>query len=503
MDIFKLFRKNFKSKNEVIVNFEKIKSTKDISNIKEFISVDIETTGLSPCEDKILEIGAVHYKEGKIVNEFNMLINPGIPISSRITSINGINNEMVRDELYEYEVIKLFYNFLKVPMESGIMFCAHNASFDFGFLEYAFKRGGISVNLKYMDTLQLSRIYIDNIRNYKQITLEEYFDIENKNSHRALSDAKACAQIFEQLIKISGSRNDNGSIDFRKEKNIPTKDELHVCAYIQYLLKDNRAGLETISFYRNSSKYVDIRVNGVNFLKFKINRKGKYIICNKEKVTLNEFIYESCTDTEGGSNYVRIFFSNPSLLNKLQEYIVENYNAGLDTWQNILEFGLDDNYEEYLANSTSLNDTEVEKLLREAEKIDESINVKVKEKIEINQIKLTKSMIRTPLSEIENINDWEKGFDEGFSFYEEGELERKAGNISNSIYLFDIARKKGYNSPALYKSYALAYRKLKDFENEILILQEGIERDERYRGSLEARLDKAIELLYRKQNSKK
>lgn len=290
---------------------------------------------------------------------------------------------------------------------------------------------------------------------------------------------------------------------FRNEKNIPSNEELQVCAYIQYLLKESGIGVETISFYRNSSKYVDTRVNGVNFLRFKISQKRKYIICKKEKINLDEFIYESCTDTEGGTNYVRIFFSNPSLLRKLQEYILESYDEGIEAWQNILEYGLDEDYDEYLSNSTILDDIEVEKLLKEAEKIDELIDVKIQEKIKIDQIILTKKMTRMPLSEIENIDNWQRGFEKGFSFYEEGEYERKAGNISNSIYLFDIARSKGYRSPALYQSYALAYRKIKDFENEILILQEGIERDERYRGSLEARLDKAIELLYKKQNPKK
>lgn len=172
MDIFKLFRRSPRAENEVVINFEKLKSNKNISNIKEFIAVDIETTGLSPYEDKILEIAAVHYKEGKVVDEFNMLINPRIPISTRITSINGIDNEMVRNELDECEVIRLFYNFLKLPIEREIIFCAHNANFDFGFLEYAFKRSGISITLKYADTLQLSRKYIKNIRNYKQTTLE-------------------------------------------------------------------------------------------------------------------------------------------------------------------------------------------------------------------------------------------------------------------------------------------------------------------------------------------
>src|SRR5690554_1850686 len=83
---------------------------------------------------------------------------------------------------------------------------------------------------------------------------------------------------------------------------------------------------------------------------------------------------------------------------------------------------------------------------------------------------------RIPISKIENLNDWDKGFEAGFKYWEQGENERKKGNIDKAISLFDTARAKGYFAPALYRSYALAYRKLKDIENEYLILVERITR---------------------------
>jgi tetratricopeptide (TPR) repeat protein len=83
---------------------------------------------------------------------------------------------------------------------------------------------------------------------------------------------------------------------------------------------------------------------------------------------------------------------------------------------------------------------------------------------------------RVPLSQIRNKNDWEKGFDDGFKYWEQGDAERKTGNIEEAIRLFDKARYNGYFAPALYNSYAMAYRKLGDLDNEIDILTEGIER---------------------------
>ncbi len=83
---------------------------------------------------------------------------------------------------------------------------------------------------------------------------------------------------------------------------------------------------------------------------------------------------------------------------------------------------------------------------------------------------------RVPLEKIENLNNWDKGFDKGYKFWEQGDELRKSGNIENSIKLFDKARYFGYNAPVLYDSYAMAYRKMKDYDNEIEILHEGIKR---------------------------
>lgn len=83
---------------------------------------------------------------------------------------------------------------------------------------------------------------------------------------------------------------------------------------------------------------------------------------------------------------------------------------------------------------------------------------------------------RVSLSQIKNLNDSDKGFDAGHKYWEQGDDERKIGNLKEAICLFDKARYNGYFAPALYTSYAMAYRKLKDLDNEIAILDEAIER---------------------------
>lgn len=100
-----------------------------------------------------------------------------------------------------------------------------------------------------------------------------------------------------------------------------------------------------------------------------------------------------------------------------------------------------------------------------------NVEIEISKQIEINPVNN-----RISLSQIRNKNDWEKGFDEGFIYWEQGDDARKTGNLEEAIRLFDKARNNGYFAPVLYNSYAMAYRKLKDLDNEIDILTEGIER---------------------------
>jgi len=116
---------------------------------------------------------------------------------------------------------------------------------------------------------------------------------------------------------------------------------------------------------------------------------------------------------------------------------------------------------------------------------------------------------RVPLSEVRNRYDREKGFDEGFEIWKEGEAERKNGNIKKAIQLFDLARYHGYLAPVLYDSYAVLYRKINDLYNEIDILNEAIEvlRTEKRDNSeliikYEERKKKAVEKLRKRARRK-
>ena len=107
------------------------------------------------------------------------------------------------------------------------------------------------------------------------------------------------------------------------------------------------------------------------------------------------------------------------------------------------------------------------------------------------------------MAQIKNRGNWDRGFDDGYPYWEQGETARKDGHIDEAILLFDKARYNGYEAPALYESYAKAYRTIKDYSNEIVILEEGMERLPNQTGIFEARRDKALKLLYTKQESER
>jgi DNA polymerase-3 subunit alpha (Gram-positive type) len=100
---------------------------------------DFETTGLDTRRSRIIEIGAIKYLNRKEIDRFSYLINPGIPISQEITSITGIDNDMIEGKPDFQKVLPEFHDFLR-----GCVGLAHNAEFDVSMLFYESNRLGIA-----------------------------------------------------------------------------------------------------------------------------------------------------------------------------------------------------------------------------------------------------------------------------------------------------------------------------------------------------------------------
>lgn len=162
----------------------------------EFVVFDLETTGTDAEKDEITEIGAVKIKNGKISETFTTLVKPKQSISELITSITGIDDEMVKDAPSFGDVLPDFFKFT-----DKTILVAHNADFDCKFIKHHSKAFDYYFDNRIIDTLQLSRDTVTGLSNYKLNTVCDHFGIKFLH-HRAMSDAYATAEMFIELIKI-------------------------------------------------------------------------------------------------------------------------------------------------------------------------------------------------------------------------------------------------------------------------------------------------------------
>lgn len=163
---------------------------------KTFVVFDLETTGLNPEKDGITEIAAVKIVNGRIIETFTTLVNPGMEIPEENTQITGITNEMVKNERKFSEIIGDFYKFTR---GDDVILVAHNASFDMGFLNKQAELNNYLFDNTVLDTYVLARQKVQ-LSKYKLANLCENFQIPLIGAHRALNDAIATAKLFMKLF---------------------------------------------------------------------------------------------------------------------------------------------------------------------------------------------------------------------------------------------------------------------------------------------------------------
>lgn len=177
-----------------------------------FVVFDIETTGLSKETESITEIGAVKVVDGKIIDRFSTFVNPERPIPAEITKLTGITNEMVADAPVITEILPKFLEFCQ-----DAVLVAHNANFDTGFIRLnAERKCGIEVKNTVLDTLELSRSLLPELKKHKLDIVCEQLGVSLEGHHRAVNDAEATAEVFLKFI------------DMLVEKEIYKVDDINV-----------------------------------------------------------------------------------------------------------------------------------------------------------------------------------------------------------------------------------------------------------------------------------
>lgn len=162
-----------------------------------FIVLDFETTGNSPREDDIIQIGAVTIDDGHITNRFSTFVKPGKPIPEFISNLTGITDEMVASAPALEDVLPTLLRLL-----DNRVFVAHNAMFDLAFLQEALHRQGYFPYDGYvLDTVELARFLLPTQGSYRLVELADDFNIPHSHPHRADCDAEATAHLFLLLLQ--------------------------------------------------------------------------------------------------------------------------------------------------------------------------------------------------------------------------------------------------------------------------------------------------------------
>lgn len=500
-----------------LANAEKVQASEKVVEAlaSRYIAFDTETTGLNPVSDRIIEIGAVLFENGEAVDSFHSLINARVAISRGAAAVNHITNDMISKAPAEGVVYPGLIQFMGNVLQGETIVCAHNAKFDMDFLCNTLSRLGYSCDIRYVDTLSLSRKCVKGLVNYKQDTVAEHFGIINTSAHRASSDAEVCGRILNELLRIEKVNLEK--VRVQREKTALKDEELEVCAFIQDVIVRNGGDIAWLRFHKQSSGHIDVSYL-YSILKFKFAKKGKYMIVEKNTANVLGIEVEPCPTSEDAL-CGRCFFDDPDDLKVLEKYIYDRY-VGIR--KSAHEYMNQSAYcrksaEECIATFCLLSDADIQRLLanaveRKGQRVlsEEKKVVTQKKAGTVKKTKLSQDIAihavngRVPISEIKNQNNWDKGFDAGYKYWEEGDRMRKDGDLEGAIRLFDKARYHGYLAPVLYESYGMAYRKLKDYDNEVAVLEEGILRfkegslganDEAIIAKLETRRNKALELL--------
>jgi DNA polymerase III epsilon subunit family exonuclease len=164
----------------------------------DFVIVDVETTGWTPGEARITEIGAVKISAGHPLGQFSSLVNPGGAMPEQVVALTGISDAMVAAAPPLAEVLPAFLAFAR-----GCVLTAHNAPFDVGFLMAACRACDLPwPDFPVVDTVELARWVLgeDEVPNCKLSTLAAFFGARTTPRHRALADALATADVLMGLL---------------------------------------------------------------------------------------------------------------------------------------------------------------------------------------------------------------------------------------------------------------------------------------------------------------
>lgn len=167
-----------------------------------YIALDLETTGLNPKRDRIIEIGAVRVEDGAEQGIFHQMVNPHRKLEERITELTGITDEMVEDAPDIGDIIGPFLDFCgELPL------LGHHIIFDYSFLKQAAVNAGIDFQRDGIDTLKLCRLFMPAGEKKNLEAACAWYQVKWQGAHRALGDARDADALYRQTVLCHGEEN--------------------------------------------------------------------------------------------------------------------------------------------------------------------------------------------------------------------------------------------------------------------------------------------------------
>mgnify|MGYP006083005221 CR=1 FL=1 len=182
-----------------------------------YIVYDFETSGFNPYYDDIIEIGA----KDNFGNQFNVLLNTKLILSNKIVELTGITNTMLKNKgVCKFDGLKKFLDFIYLFDYDNTYLIAHNNdAFDFLFLKDALYKNNLKLpKCKFIDSYRLSQLVLPEIKYHSLKSLGKYFNIINKNEHRALDDCIVLIKLFEILLTFFKQKFNSKDLNIIIEK---------------------------------------------------------------------------------------------------------------------------------------------------------------------------------------------------------------------------------------------------------------------------------------------
>ena len=209
----------------------------------DFTVFDIETTGFSAENDRIIEIGAVIVQNGVVVDRYDEFVNPEVPIPYRITKLTTITDNMVKDADTIDKVLPRFLEFSR-----GAVMVGHNVTFDISFIAENAKRLGIPFDRVYADTLMISRILLPKLGNHRLDRVAKELGVTLTQHHRAVDDATATGGIWVRLCELMKDQGIEEIGDIKDRLSLPDDAMKHLMPFHVTLLAKNETG--RVNLYR-------------------------------------------------------------------------------------------------------------------------------------------------------------------------------------------------------------------------------------------------------------